>query len=377
MQSLYALKQSDIANYHNAIGFIEEVFLPDLNSMEKQDVKKLEHDKKKAIQHFENYFEKESQAFEKEEPKIKDTIRQAIDQYYKQVEKDKKYFGKLLSKDIDGIHDSYILVFSLLVELAEFAGVDHEEQQNKPTKKATTGSFGLKLKDNQIIELIRKNKEYISNTNKGKFVWNAEVIRTVFKDLKADKTFQEYEETKGKDFEADKNIVIHVLKNLIFKGSYLQSFFEERELNWMENRSIVKSMVVKTIKAVETKADGIKLLALSANWDEDAIFYEELYQKTVEKDREMEKIASDKIKNWDIERVAALDRIILIMAISEMIHFPSIPVKVTINEYIELSKLYSTPKSKQFVNGILDKLAEDLIRKGLIRKSGRGLIDNK
>ena len=377
MQSLYALKQSEIANYHNAIGYIEEVFLPDLNSMEKQDVKKLEHDKKKATQHFERYFEKESQAFEKEEPKIKDAIRQAIDQYYKQVEKDKKYFGKLLSKDIDGIHDSYILVFSLLVELAEFAGVDYEEQQNKPNKKASTTSYGIKLKDNQIIELIRKNKEYISNTNKGKFVWNAEVIRSVYKDLKADKTFQEYEDTKGKDFEADKNIVIHILKNLIFKGSYLQSFFEERELNWAENRSIVKSMVVKTIKSVESKTDGVKLLALSANWEEDEIFYEELYQKTVEKDRELERIASEKIKNWDIERVAALDRIILIMAISEMIHFPSIPVKVTINEYIELSKLYSTPKSKQFVNGILDKLAEDLIRKGLIRKSGRGLIDNK
>src|SRR5690606_29528490 len=120
--------------------------------------------------------------------------------------------------------------------------------------------------------------------------------------------------------------------------------------------------------------DGIKLLALSANWEEDKTFYEELYQKTVEKDSDLEKIASEKIKNWDIERLATLDRIILMMAISEMMHFPSIPVKVSINEYIELSKLYSTPKSKQFVNGILDKLAEDLIRKGLIRKSGRGLI---
>lgn len=377
MQSLYALKQSEVANYHNSIGYIEEAFLPDLNSMEKQDLKKLDHDKKKAIQHFEKYFQKGAQGFDKEEEKIKDAIREAIDQYYKQVEKDKRHFGKLLDKDIDGIFDSYILVFSLLTELAEHGAADYEEQKNKPAKKTAASSPELRFKENLIIELITKNKEYISNTNKGKFVWNAEIVRKVFKDLKADQVFQDYAEAKPNDLEADKNIVLHIIKNLIFKGSYLQSFFEERELNWAENKSIVKNMVLKTVKSVESKSDGIKLLALSANWDEDKTFYEELYQKTVEKDSDLEKIASEKIKNWDIERLATLDRIILMMAISEMMHFPSIPVKVSINEYIELSKLYSTPKSKQFVNGILDKLAEDLIRKGLIRKSGRGLIDNK
>jgi N utilization substance protein B len=102
-----------------------------------------------------------------------------------------------------------------------------------------------------------------------------------------------------------------------------------------------------------------------------------LYDKTIAGDIELEQIVTDKVRNWDIERVAVLDRVILKLAISEMIHFPSIPVKVTINEYIELSKLYSTPKSKQFINGILDSASAELIKSGRVRKSGRGLIDNK
>lgn len=379
MQSFYALKQSETANYHNAIAYIEEVFLPDLNSNEKQDFKKLEDYKKKSKRHFEKYFQEESYtSFEKEEPEIRDCVRQAIDLYYKQVEKDKKHFGKLLAKDVDGIYDSYILVLALLVDLADFSYSDTEVEKPKHIKKPLApSSQEKKFKDNPLIQLIRSNKEFISNTSKGKAVWDAEVIRKVTKDLKADKVFQEYLASGDGDFEADKNIVLHVVKALIFKGPYLESFFDERELNWAENKSIVRNMVVKTIKSVETKEEEIKLLALSANWEEDKMFFEELYQHTVENDLDLEKTASEKIKNWDIERLATLDRIILIMAISEMIHFPNIPVKVSINEYIELSKLYSTPKSKQFVNGILDKLAEDLIKKGIIKKSGRGLIDNK
>jgi N utilization substance protein B len=136
-------------------------------------------------------------------------------------------------------------------------------------------------------------------------------------------------------------------------------------------------MVIKTIKAVEPEDKSLNLLAISTNWEEDKAFFNELYEKTLKGDKELEKIVTDKIKNWDIERIAAIDKIILELAICEMINFPSIPVKVTINEYIEISKLYSTPKSKQFINGILDTTAIELTKNGTIKKSGRGLIDNK
>jgi N utilization substance protein B len=263
-----------------------------------------------------------------------------------------------------------------LVELADYNLDDDEEKKYKSAKVISSAISDKRWRENAVIQSIKNNKEYISNTSKAKAVWNAEILRKVYKDLKSDKTFQEYLATEENSFEADKAIALYIVKSLVFKGVYLQTFFEERELNWVENRSIVKNMVLKTIKAFDEN-EGLRLLSLSANWDDDKMFFEELYQSTVEKDKELETLTSKKIKNWDIERLAALDRIIIVMAISEMIQFPSIPVKVSINEYIELSKLYSTPKSKQFVNGLLDKLSEDLIKKGVIKKSGRGLIDNK
>jgi transcription antitermination protein NusB len=147
----------------------------------------------------------------------------------------------------------------------------------------------------------------------------------------------------------------------------------------VENKAIVKSLVNKTVKTFgeeETEEEPV-LLDLSANWDDDKAFFEELYHQTLQEDEKYEAMIAASVKNWDVERVALLDKIILKMALCEMHIFRSIPVKVTINEYIEISKLYSTPKSKQFVNGVLDKMAQELTTSGDIRKSGRGLIDNK
>jgi N utilization substance protein B len=136
-------------------------------------------------------------------------------------------------------------------------------------------------------------------------------------------------------------------------------------------------MVLKTFKNVTSDDSNLQLSVLSNNWEEDKTFFEKLFQITVQKGKEFDNLIADKSKNWDIERIAIMDKIILKMAITEMIHFPSIPIKVTINEYIELSKKFSTPKSKKFINGILDVLSEELKEQGIIKKSGRGLIDNK
>jgi transcription antitermination protein NusB len=116
---------------------------------------------------------------------------------------------------------------------------------------------------------------------------------------------------------------------------------------------------------------------LSHNEDEDFEYLETLFTETMRRDYELEMIISKRAKNWDASRMAMTDLVILKMALAEMMIFPSIPIKVTINEYIEISKNYSTPRSKQFVNGILDVLANELSSEGIIKKSGRGLIDNK
>ena len=151
----------------------------------------------------------------------------------------------------------------------------------------------------------------------------------------------------------------------------------ERDLYWEENKSALKSMLKKTIKSLDEDIQHIELIELSANWEDDSEFFKNLFTGTLSNDDEYESIVSDFAKNWATERIAIVDMIILKMAVCEMLNFPSIPVKVTINEYIELSKNYSTQKSKIFVNGMLDKISAKLENDGEIKKSGRGLIDNK
>ena len=134
----------------------------------------------------------------------------------------------------------------------------------------------------------------------------------------------------------------------------------------------------KTVKVIPEEPDtDFSLIDLSPNWEEDRQFFEDLFDHTLEEDTFTDEVITEHAKNWEFDRIAATDKIIMKMAITEMLHFPSVPVKVTINEYIEISKQYSTPKSKQFVNGMLDVIAEHLKKSGSIRKSGRGLIDNK
>ena len=157
------------------------------------------------------------------------------------------------------------------------------------------------------------------------------------------------------------------------------TFFSEKDLNWTENKSVVRSLAAKVLKNASlpetTLAEPLPEIAM--NWEEDKEFFENIFNFTIANDVSSKVLIADKTKNWDIERLAFTDKVIISMALAEMIHFPSIPVKVTINEYIDISKTYSTPKSKQFVNGLLDVLAKELTDKGQIRKSGRGLLDNK
>ena len=135
-------------------------------------------------------------------------------------------------------------------------------------------------------------------------------------------------------------------------------------------------MTNKTLKSA-TEGDVVQIIPLTNDWEEDSSFMQELFDETVNRNDEFEAIIAEPLKNWDLERLSAMDYLILKMSVSEMVRFPGIPVKVSINEAIEIAKDYSTPKSGKFVNGILDTLSKTLIKEGKIRKSGRGLLDNK
>ncbi|GAB4397768.1 MAG: hypothetical protein OHK0053_14910 [Microscillaceae bacterium] len=162
-------------------------------------------------------------------------------------------------------------------------------------------------------------------------------------------------------------------------GSVLSDFYAEQSLFWEEDQKVLQSMVQKTLKGLPaTSQEEYPTLAeLSLNWEDDFYFFEELFKQTVQMEKQTRAWISAKAENWDFTRLALTDRVILQMALTEMVFFPSIPVKVSINEYIDIAKQYSTPNSRQFINGLLDALSNELQAQKIIRKSGRGLMDNR
>lgn len=160
--------------------------------------------------------------------------------------------------------------------------------------------------------------------------------------------------------------------------SYISDMLAENDLFWEESEEAVCSLVQKTIKAItEDNKDEFLLMSLTKSWEDDKEFMLDLYNKSISEEEEYLQYIDQNTQNWDIHRIAMIDRIILLMAITEMINCFSVPVKVTINEYIEMAKIYSTPKSKMFINGVLEAISKMLLEKNIIRKSALGLMDNK
>jgi len=190
--------------------------------------------------------------------------------------------------------------------------------------------------------------------------------------------YKKYTSTKTSTFEEDQKFVVDFYKKIIPNFELILSELQDSSIFWgLEEIDFILSMVLKTVKKFTPKSNSIdKILPLYRDKEDDVQFVKELLDETIANDKENSKLIADKTKNWDVERIAMVDIILMKMALSELLYFKSVPVKVTLNEYIELSKWYSSPKSKVFVNGVLDKLVIELKANGQLKKTGRGLLDN-
>lgn len=368
MQSLFAFERSKASNFNIAKDRIAETFSPDLNSMEVQDKVLLGAQKKEATALFEEYYSQQQEVKASTVDKINQVVNNNITTYFDDLKKDKKHIEKFMIKEAEGLVDQYVLILMLLTEFADIAATDN---------KYKTDNFV----NNVLIKAIKFNKSLENIILRHQLSWGGlnDELREWYRDnLRNADVYQDYLKLATPSFDQDKAIVDYVVKTVVFKSEVVTAYMEEKDLYWSENKAIVKSMVLKTIKTIEVdKAEEFEPAELSYNWEEDKEFFINLYKETLDLDQEYKDLIASKTINWDIDRLASVDRIIMEMAITEMLNFRSIPIKVTINEYIELAKNYSTPKSKQFINGILDGISKELNESGKIRKSGRGLIDNK
>lgn len=347
--------------------YIESTFQPDLNSMEVQDKKELAKQKKEALKVFNSAFEN-NKPVEHDDPKVVKTVQESLDLYKKTVKKDLDYFGKNLVKEVEKIYTHYLSVLNLGLALADAAEAD---------KKINHSNF---LK-NAWIKALRQSEELKKETLRLHAGWEkkSDQVKLWLRDVvKQDAEYMDYLDRKAPSAEDQKRIVNHLFRKIILGKTIINDYFEEEVLRWAEDREIIKGMVDKTIKSFNPEApQPITLYSLSLNWEEDLQFIETLYHGSADLPEEYYQLIAENTRNWEVERLPLTDRAILEMAITEMISFPGIPVKVTINEYIELAKAYSTPKSRQFINGILDVISKELKSRGVLKKSGRGLMDNK
>jgi N utilization substance protein B len=208
--------------------------------------------------------------------------------------------------------------------------------------------------------------------------WNGknELVRDWFREiLKEDKEYQKFIAEKIHDADSQKAFVRHLLKKVILGTNAINDYFEEQDIRWAEDKDIIKSLADKTFKSFD--GVNVELQKVSLDWEDDKMFINKLFQSTVELGSQYKELIAQNTKNWEVDRLPLTDQVILEMALAEMVYFPGIPVKVTINEYIELAKEYSTPKSRQFINGILDVISKKMKESGAMKKSGKGLIDNK
>ncbi len=290
---------------------------------------------------------------------------------------------KNMLRNIERIYELTIYQLSFLVEVVKFAEKRIEENKRKfyPTEEDLIPN--VKFIENEFIAKLAQNKDYLRRKNAYKINWveQEEMIRRAYSGIRQTEIYQKYMADTSRSYEADRYLIVDLFLNYFSENQSLESYYEDLNVNWVSDIDIANYCVLKIMNGINVFHDEFHPLPSLYNiegkedQDEDKKFLIRLFHKTILKGREFEQMIEEKASNWDLKRIALMDVILLKMALAELVEFPSIPIKVTINESIELAKSYSTPKSRVFINGILDKMIAEMKASGKIVKTGRGLIE--
>jgi len=282
---------------------------------------------------------------------------------------------KFLLESIQKMNDLYILMLSLLIEVHHIA----ERQINLSKKKFLATSEDLnpntKFIQNKVFKILNESEElsrYLEDKKLNNWYLDSKYVSIIWKNIQKNKAYIEYLSTEKSSFKEDKELIITLFKECIAPNEKLFDYYESTNLSWVDDIPVVNTWVLNTISKLKENC-SIRLARLYKD-DEDKRFVIDLFRKVMLHHHEFDVDIDAKTPNWDTERIAELDLILMKMAITEFFYFPTIPTKVTINEYIELAKEYSTGKSSFFINGILDKLLKQYLKKDKVRKIGRGLL---
>jgi len=303
-------------------------------------------------------------------------VLQALYAYYQSTDADVDVSEKELFKAVDRIYELYIYLLLTFEELQRQAERRIEDGKKKIRPSDEDLNPNRKFVDNKIIEILSNHESLRQYSEKLKINWvgdeKQELFRKMYLEIRESETYFEYMNNGVTGFEEDKAFMVALFKTEIANFPLLYNYFEEISIHWLDDIDLTCSMVLKTIKSFEENGTN-EILPLYKDEKDEKEFILQLLTKTIALDSESEALIDELTSNWELDRIAKMDIILMKMAIAELQIFNNIPTKVTLNEYIEISKFYSTPKSNGFINGVLDKAINRLKSQGMIHKAGRGL----
>jgi N utilization substance protein B len=274
-------------------------------------------------------------------------------------------------------YDLYHLLLSLPVELCDYAEkiMGIRKMKNFPTQEELNPN--LRFVSNRLVNKLRSNKDLSAYIQKNKVNWanSQELVKNIYQSMVESEVYKNYLDSKVDDFQNDRKFCEEFYAEVLLKSEFVFNEFEEQSIYWNDDLDFVVSMVIKTLKKFREDSSINDHLSSLYKDEEDKDFTVKLFRKTLSKSDENRKTIEAYTKNWDVDRVATMDILIMELALTELTEFPSVPIKVTLNEYIELAKFYSTQRSSIFINGVLDRITKDFKEQGKIVKAGRGLLE--
>ena len=283
---------------------------------------------------------------------------------------------KNLHNSIENFLHLYHYILYTLVQVAEYATTDADIKSSKHLLDDDEREVSLKLLDNEVIDSLKENQHLHRIAKKQDFNSYREqhVIRSLYKVLQENEKYQQYINNILSGTDDDYQIISEIVIKLILKNGVFQKNVEDNFTNFLDDYDFIYKITSKTFHQAAKQESTSELVFKKNDFYHELIeFSSALLYKTTENEEELKEEIDEYLKNWDASRLALTDIILLQMALSELLYFEQIPVKVTINEYIDISKEYSTPKSKDFINGVLDNMMKTLKKEGKIVKKGRGL----
>lgn len=285
-------------------------------------------------------------------------------------------FEKEMFKSLDKIQDLYVYILALLKDIHHVALVTIDENKNKRLPSKDDLSPNMKFVTNAVLEKLSNSTELNKQLTQRKISWQSDfdVVKKLFNDIRNGEAYKNYMALPATSIKEDRDFIITLITSHLSENQILASLFEEKNIYWADDAFVAFNSVIRTIE--EFDGGEFKLLPLLKDEKDDLEFMSVLFHKTILYKQEFEQLIDKHTKNWELDRIANMDMLLMEMALAEILHIPNVPVKASLNEYIDISKEYSTPNSKTFVNGVLDKIIAELKRDNKINKTGRGLKES-